>query len=176
MLIQWCRKGVNDAHLPLIFKVCTNMYSVSHEIGIHGFVALCFVCVLLLFMWFIYPYPCLAIQCTKSGLKPNNSLNFSVGAIPSLCCFNWHYTSFNHMSCIVQSLLGDTMDLMSSHRLPWHPAPPHLVSYYSDAIMSAMVSESTGVSSVYSTVCADQRKHQSSASRNRWIPSQRASN
>ena len=39
-------------------------------------------------------------------------------------------------------------------------------SHYSDVIMSAMVSQITGVSSVYSTVCsgADQRKHQGSAS------------
>ena len=38
--------------------------------------------------------------------------------------------------------------------------------YYSDVIMSGMVSQIAGVSIVYSTVCsdADQRKHQSSAS------------
>ena len=41
------------------------------------------------------------------------------------------------------------------------------ISYqYSDVIMGAMASQITGVASVYSTVCscADQRKHQSSAS------------
>ena len=41
-----------------------------------------------------------------------------------------------------------------------------LCPYYSDAIMGAMASQTTGVSIVYSTVCSgtDQRKHQSSAS------------
>ena len=53
-------------------------------------------------------------------------------------------------------------------------------AHYSDVIMSAMMSQITGVSIVCSTVClgADQRKHQSSASlafvrglhRDRWIP------
>ena len=72
----------------------------------------------------------------------------------------------------------------------------HLVQYalwvlqtrYSDAILSAMVSQITGVSSVCSTVCsgADQRKHQSSTSlaflgestgdRTGGFPKQRASN
>ena len=43
---------------------------------------------------------------------------------------------------------------------------PCLVQHYSDAIMSAMASQITGVFSVYSTVCpgANQGKHQSSAS------------
>ena len=43
---------------------------------------------------------------------------------------------------------------------------PTLSPYYSDVIMSAMTSQITGVSIVYSTACscADQRKHQSSAS------------
>ena len=61
---------------------------------------------------------------------------------------------------------------------------PHEVisssDHYSDVMMGAMVSQSTGVSIVYSNVCsdADQRKHQSSASlaflrgihRCLWIP------
>ena len=40
------------------------------------------------------------------------------------------------------------------------------IIHYSDVIMSAMASQNTGISFVYSTVCsgADQRKHQSSAS------------
>ena len=40
------------------------------------------------------------------------------------------------------------------------------MKHYSDVIMSAMASQITGISIVYSTVCsgADQRKHQSSAS------------
>ena len=46
------------------------------------------------------------------------------------------------------------------------PLRPGVRWYYSDAIMSAIVSQSSGVSIVYSTVCsgADQRKHQSTAS------------
>ena len=59
--------------------------------------------------------------------------------------------------------------------------------YYSDVIMSAMASQTTGVSMVYSTLCsgADQRKHQSSSSlafvmgnspATGEFPSQRASN
>ena len=55
-------------------------------------------------------------------------------------------------------------------------APIELVWACSDVIISAMASQSTGVSIVYSTVCAgaDQRKHQRSASPafmrgiNRW--------
>ena len=41
----------------------------------------------------------------------------------------------------------------------------NVISHYSDVIMSAMVSQTTGVSIVYSTVClgADQRKYESSA-------------
>ena len=41
-----------------------------------------------------------------------------------------------------------------------------ILHHYTDVIMSAMASQITGVSVVYSTVCsgADQRKHQSSAS------------
>ena len=41
-----------------------------------------------------------------------------------------------------------------------------LIPHYNDVIMSAMASQITGVSSVYSTICSDedQRKHQSSAS------------
>ena len=50
--------------------------------------------------------------------------------------------------------------------------------HYNDVIMSAMVSQITGTSIVYSTVCssADQRKHQSSASLafvrgiHQWLP------
>ena len=55
-----------------------------------------------------------------------------------------------------------------------------LLVHYSDVIISAMVSQITGVSMVFSTVCsgADKRKHQSSASLplwkeftgDRWIP------
>ena len=56
-----------------------------------------------------------------------------------------------------------------SKALSWH---------YNDVIMSSMVSQITGTSIVYSTVCsdADQRKHQSSTSLafvraiHRWIP------
>ena len=55
--------------------------------------------------------------------------------------------------------------------------------HYSDVIMSAMASQITGVSIVYSTVClgSGQRKHQSSASLafvkgSHWWPVQRASN
>ena len=42
----------------------------------------------------------------------------------------------------------------------------NMENHYSDIIMSAVVSQITGVSVVYSTVCsgADQRKHQSSSS------------
>ena len=50
----------------------------------------------------------------------------------------------------------------------WARFPGYLTlsrSHYSDVIMSAMASEITGVSIIYSNVCsADQRKHQSSAS------------
>ena len=47
-----------------------------------------------------------------------------------------------------------------------HDATEFHWNNYSDVIMSAMASQITGVSIVYSTVCsgADQRKHQSSAS------------
>ena len=75
--------------------------------------------------------------------------------------------------------------------LPWHQlisgskrARCHsTIWYYHDVIISAMVSQITGVWSVCSTVCssADQRKHQSSASLAfvmgiHRIPSQRARN
>ena len=62
---------------------------------------------------------------------------------------------------------------------PWHwEEPGVLMPHYSDVIMSAMVSQITGVSSVYPTVCSgtDQRIHQSSAplvfgwEMHRWIP------
>ena len=52
------------------------------------------------------------------------------------------------------------------------PTAPMLNSshHYSDAIMSAMASQITSVSIVYSTVCSgtDQRKHQSSSSLKYW--------
>ena len=52
----------------------------------------------------------------------------------------------------------------------WH-------KHYNDVVMSAMASEITGLTIVYSTVYsgADQRKHQSSASL-AFVPAQRASN
>ena len=50
---------------------------------------------------------------------------------------------------------------MFSKNINWH-----YINHNSDVIMSAIVSQITGVSIVYSTVCggADQRRHQSSAS------------
>ena len=122
----------------IFLKVCTNMHSVLHEICIHGFVALCFVCVLLL--WVIYPCPCLAIRCTNRVLKSNTSLNSSV-CVCHLCCFNWHDTSFNHMNCIPQSLLGY-----------------YGFDHNSDVIMIAIESQITGVSIVYSTICLFRRR------------------
>ena len=46
------------------------------------------------------------------------------------------------------------------------PVPRRQFAHYSDVIMSAVASQITGVSIVYSNVCsgADHRKHQSSAS------------
>ena len=50
-------------------------------------------------------------------------------------------------------------------KVQWFPFFSSAYMYYTDVIMSAMASEITGVSVVYSTVCsgADQRKYQSSA-------------
>ena len=60
------------------------------------------------------------------------------------------------------SFLVNTMDVYDLATLGAKASTSH----YSDVIMSAMVSQITGISIICSTVCsaADQRKHQSSAS------------
>ena len=54
------------------------------------------------------------------------------------------------------------MDLTINWTIEWSALPPH----YGDVIMSAIASQITGLTIVYSTIYsgADQRKHQSSAS------------
>ena len=78
----------------------------------------------------------------------------------------------------------DIPEELGQHNI-WCSSAPRFTSvsvHYSDVIMSAMVSEITGVSIVCSTVCADadQRKHPSSVWGNPPVPggfpSQRASN
>ena len=67
-----------------------------------------------------------------------------------------------HFKWVVSIFDAERMTVMA-----WNLACGCILSWhYNDVIMSAMVSQITGASIVYSTVCsgADQRKHQSSAS------------
>ena len=93
--------------------------------------------------------------------------------VHSFCMFIWRH-QISALLVLVESC-GETAGGQ------WLP-----LTQYSDAIMSAMTSQITGVSIVCSTFCsdADQRKHQSFASLalvrgiHRWlvVPSQRTSN
>ena len=71
----------------------------------------------------------------------------------NLICFN-----FNHPAVPAANCMAPLYVCVSLF--------PVLLCHYSDFTMSAMASQITGVSIIYSTVCscADQRKHQSSAS------------
>ena len=77
----------------------------------------------------------------------------------------------------------EALQCMNRHHLFWpmFVAARRFCKHYSDVIISAMASQITGVSIVYSTLCsgADKRKHQSSASlafEAGETPAQRASN
>ena len=75
----------------------------------------------------------------------------------------YNYTLGVHLHTFYQQQF-----LLYEHRMkqPNHQIQYWLILHYCDAMMGAMVSQITGVTIVYSTVCsgADQRKRQSSAS------------
>ena len=99
------------------------------------------------------------------AISPKFTLNGSVNNIPALVQISHYLNQWWLIYWLIYTSLGI------------HESNPNIVKslclylishlHYSDVILNVMVSQTTSVSIVYWTVCsgADQRKHQSSASR-----------
>ena len=106
------------------------------------------------FMMDVITYPC--VCCFSVWIRWRSPKHgYSNGRLVGHAWVDWT----GHSDYVLRHLLRCTM-LQTAGKMMY------TMFHYNDVIMTAMASQITGVSIVYSTLCsdADQRKHQSSAS------------